>query len=83
MEFCFEAAIQIALQYENPQHSKLPVPFFLLSFAILLTFCSLLVSQVIKNRFHDVSKVLEKIAISLAASAFFTTITSLLILSLK
>ena len=79
----FEAAIQKALQYENPQHSKLPVPFFLLSFAILLTFCSLLVSQVIKNRFHDVSKVLEKIAISLAASAFFTTITSLLILSLK
>ncbi|KAJ6866878.1 hypothetical protein NC652_038192 [Populus alba x Populus x berolinensis] len=22
MAFCFEAAIQIALQYENPQHSK-------------------------------------------------------------
>jgi hypothetical protein len=59
--FCFESAIQIALQYEKPQHPKLPVSLFLLSFAILLTFCSLLVSQLISNRFPDVSKVLEKL----------------------
>jgi len=83
MAFCFEAAIQIALQYEKPQHSKVPVPFFLLSLAILLTFCSLLVSQLISNRFPEVSKVLEKIAISLASIAFFTTIASLLIQSLR
>ncbi|KAJ6866884.1 hypothetical protein NC652_038193 [Populus alba x Populus x berolinensis] len=83
MAFCFEAAIQIALQYEKPQHSKVPVPFFLLSLAILLTFCSLLVSQLISNRFPEVSKVLEKIAISLAAIAFFTTIASPLIQSLR
>ena len=83
MAFCFEAAIQIALQYEKPQHSKVPVSFFLLSLAILLTFCSLLVSQLISNRFPEVSKVLEKIAISLAAIAFFTTIASPLIQSLR
>ncbi|KAJ6866883.1 hypothetical protein NC652_038193 [Populus alba x Populus x berolinensis] len=83
MAFCFEAAIQIALQYEKPQHSKVPVSFFLLSLAILLTFCSLLVSQLISNRFPEVSKVLEKIAISLAAIAFFTTIASPLIQSLS
>ena len=83
MAFCFEAAIQIALQYEKPQHSKVPVPFFLLSLAILLTFCSLLVSQLISNRFPEVSKVLEKIAISLASIAFFTTIASPLIQSLR
>ncbi|KAI5558895.1 hypothetical protein BDE02_17G072800 [Populus trichocarpa] len=83
MAFCFEAAIQIALKYEKPQHSKVPVSFFLLSLAILLTFCSLLVSQLISNRFPEVSKVLEKIAISLAAIAFFTTIASPLIQSLR
>ncbi|KAJ6860800.1 hypothetical protein NC651_037010 [Populus alba x Populus x berolinensis] len=83
MAFCFEAAIQIALQYENPQHSKVPVSFFLLSVAILLTFCSLLVSQLISSRFPEVSKVLEKIAISLAAIAFLTTIASPWIQSLS
>ncbi|KAJ6973401.1 hypothetical protein NC653_033664 [Populus alba x Populus x berolinensis] len=81
--FCFESAIQIALQYEKPQQPKLPISLFLLSFSILLTFCSLLVSQLISNKFPDISKVLEKIAISLAAIAFFTTITSPLTLSLK
>ncbi|KAJ6973400.1 hypothetical protein NC653_033664 [Populus alba x Populus x berolinensis] len=63
--FCFESAIQIALQYEKPQQPKLPISLFLLSFSILLTFCSLLVSQLISNKFPDISKVLEKIAISL------------------
>ncbi|KAJ6873917.1 hypothetical protein NC651_032688 [Populus alba x Populus x berolinensis] len=45
--FCFESAIQIAIQYEKSQHPKLPVSLFLHSFAILLTFCTLLVSQLI------------------------------------
>jgi len=83
MAFCFGAAIQIALQYKKPQHSKVPFSLFLLSLAILLTFCSLLVSQLISNRFPEVSKVLDKIAISLAAFAFFTTIASPLIQSLR
>ncbi|KAF9664229.1 hypothetical protein SADUNF_Sadunf17G0134400 [Salix dunnii] len=29
LEFCLQAAIQIALQYETTQHPKLPVSFYL------------------------------------------------------
>jgi len=83
MGFCFQAAIQIALQYETTQHSKLPVFFYLRSFSILLTFASLFVSQLISNRFPDTSKVLEKVATFLAATAFFTTIATPLTLAFK
>ncbi|KAG6743403.1 hypothetical protein POTOM_054357 [Populus tomentosa] len=83
MGFCFQAAIQIALQYETTQHSKLPVFFYLRSFSILLTFASLFVSQLISDRFPETSKVLEKVATFLAATAFFTTIATPLTLAFK
>jgi hypothetical protein len=83
MGFCFQAAIQIALQYETTQHSKLPVFFYLRSFSILITFASLFVSQLISNRFPDTSKVLEKVATFLAATAFFTAIATPLTLAFK
>ncbi|KAF9683767.1 hypothetical protein SADUNF_Sadunf04G0048600 [Salix dunnii] len=76
MAFCFEAAIQIALQYEKTQQSKLPISFYLRSLSILLTFVSLLSSQLISKRFPGISKVLEKVAIFLATFAFFTTIAT-------
>uniref|UniRef100_A0A6N2N6B0 Uncharacterized protein n=1 Tax=Salix viminalis TaxID=40686 RepID=A0A6N2N6B0_SALVM len=81
MAFCFEAAIQIALQYEKTQQSKLPVAFYLRSLSILLTFASLFSSQLISKKFPGISKVLEKVAIFLATFAFFATIATPLALS--
>ncbi|KAJ6707271.1 hypothetical protein OIU85_027607 [Salix viminalis] len=81
MAFCFEAAIQIALQYEKTQQCKLPIAFYLRSLSILLTFVCLLSSKLISKRFPGISKVLEKVAIFLATFAFFTTIATPLALS--
>ncbi|KAJ6738404.1 hypothetical protein OIU74_003376 [Salix koriyanagi] len=81
MAFCFEAAIQIALQYEKAQQSKLPIAFYLRSLSILFTFVSLFSSQLISKKFPEKSKVLEKVAIFLATFAFFTTIATPLALS--
>ncbi|KAJ6766807.1 IMAP FAMILY MEMBER 1 putative-RELATED [Salix purpurea] len=83
MTFCFEAAIQIALQYEKTQQSKLPLAFYLRSLSILLTFVSLLSSHLISKKFPEISKVLEKVAIFLATFAFFTTIATPLALPLS
>ncbi|KAJ6766803.1 IMAP FAMILY MEMBER 1 putative-RELATED [Salix purpurea] len=81
MAFCFEAAIQIALQYQKTQQSKLPIAFYLRSLSILLTFASLFSSQLISKKFPGISKVLEKVAIFLATFAFFATIATPLALS--
>ncbi|KAJ6738398.1 hypothetical protein OIU74_003370 [Salix koriyanagi] len=81
MAFCFEAAIQIALQYEKTQQSKLPIAFYLRSLSILLTFAALFSSQLISKKFPGISKVLEKVAMFLATFAFFTTIATPLALS--
>ncbi|KAJ6364431.1 hypothetical protein OIU76_029394 [Salix suchowensis] len=81
--FCFEAAIQIALQYEKTQQSKLPIAFYLRSLSILLAFVSLLSSQLISKKFPGISKLLEKVAIFLATFAFFTTIATPLALPLS
>jgi hypothetical protein len=83
MAFCFDAAIQIALQYEKTQQSKLSIFFYLRSLSVLLTFASLFASQLISKKFPDISKALEKVAIFLATFAFFTTIATPLALTLN
>jgi hypothetical protein len=55
MAFCFEAAIQIALQYDQKKNSTAQAPYFLLLsyFSILLIFTSFFVSQLISQKFHN------------------------------
>jgi cbb3-type cytochrome oxidase subunit 3 len=56
MAICFEAAIQIALQYgKKKKNSTAQAPYFLLLryFSILLIFTSFFVSQLISQKFHN------------------------------
>ncbi|KAL5784110.1 hypothetical protein ACOSQ2_006502 [Xanthoceras sorbifolium] len=82
MEFCFLSALKIALLFEQKK-SQLPLSFYLLSFAILLTFLSLFVANFIGPHFKNTAQVLEKIAVMLGATIVVFTITIPLPLSLK
>ena len=68
MAFCFSSSLEIAILFAKT-NSELSPSFYLLSFAILLTFLSLFVSKLIAHKSAAASQVLEKTAIIVAATA--------------
>jgi hypothetical protein len=75
MAFCFTAALEIDLKYEQiDQRSKPNLKFYLRSVCVTLIFVSLIVSQLISRRSPVASRMLEKVAISLGVTAFFIII---------
>jgi len=75
MAFCFTAALEIDLEYEQiDQRSKPNLKFYLRSVCVTLIFVSLIVSQLISRRFPVGSRMLEKVAIILGVTAFFIII---------
>jgi len=75
MAFCFTAALEIDLEYEQiDQRSKPNLKFYLRSVCVTLIFVSLIVSQLISRRFPVASRMLEKVAIILGVTAIFIII---------
>lgn len=73
MAFCFASALSIALQSLQIQ-SPLPLSFHLLSMAILLTFSALFVAKFVRSKFPTAARVLEQVAVFVAAGGFFLAI---------
>ncbi|GLT58242.1 hypothetical protein SLA2020_311530 [Shorea laevis] len=69
LAFCFTSAIQISLQFAKSQ-SKPPLPFSLVSLAILLTFALILIAKMIRRELTKVSQVLENVAFLIATATF-------------
>ncbi|KAG6742261.1 hypothetical protein POTOM_055551 [Populus tomentosa] len=64
--FCLSAAMQIDLKYEQiDQHTKPYLKLYLRAACIALTFVSLILSQLIHDKFPLASRMLEKVGISL------------------
>ncbi|KAG6732368.1 hypothetical protein I3842_01G173400 [Carya illinoinensis] len=82
MSFCFTSAVAIALQSQQT-HSKFPPSFYLLCFAMLLTFSALFVAKFISSKFPTAARALELLAVFVAAAAFFLAIAIPLPLPLK
>ena len=80
--FCFTTAIEIALYSLQPD-ARLPATLHLVSFAILLSFASLLVSKYIHSNLPFPSKVMEHLGVLFATIAFFLAITLSFPLCLK
>ncbi|GKV36265.1 hypothetical protein SLEP1_g44414 [Rubroshorea leprosula] len=74
LAFCFTSAIQISLQFAKSQ-SKPPLPFSLVSFAILLTFALISIAKMISRELTKVSQVLENVAFLIATATFCYTTT--------
>ncbi|KAL5851257.1 hypothetical protein ACOSQ3_006375 [Xanthoceras sorbifolium] len=74
MGFCFTAALEISLFFAQNKF-QLSISFHLLSFAILLIFIFLFVSNFIAHKFPTTAQFMEKIAVFLAATVFVFTIT--------
>ncbi|XP_073266406.1 uncharacterized protein [Populus alba] len=71
LSLCFTAAIQITIQYGQAADSEAHYPIILISLAVVAIFASLFVSPFIGKKIPTASKVLEKVAFFLAATAFF------------
>jgi|UniRef100_B9MX67 hypothetical protein len=70
--FCLSAAMQIDLKYEQiDQHTKPYLKLYLRAICIALTFVSLILSQLINDKFPLASRMLEKVGISLGFASFF------------
>ncbi|TXG72763.1 hypothetical protein EZV62_001342 [Acer yangbiense] len=82
MAFCFTSALEIALLFAQTK-SQLPLSFYILSLAILLTFLCLFVANFIGPHFTNTAQVLEKIAALLFATTVVFTIAIPLPLILK
>ncbi|KAB1219400.1 hypothetical protein CJ030_MR3G001117 [Morella rubra] len=82
MAFCFASALSIALQSLQIQ-SPLPLSCHLLSMRILLTFSALFVAKFVRSKFPTVARVLEQVAVFVAAGGFFLAIAIPLPLHLK
>ncbi|KAB1200668.1 hypothetical protein CJ030_MR0G006653 [Morella rubra] len=82
MAFCFASALSIALQ-SLQIHSPLPLSCHLLSMAILLTFSALFVAKFVRSKFPTAARVLEQVAVFVAAGGFFLAIAIPLPLHLK
>ena len=74
MAFCFSSSVEIAILFAET-NSELSPSFYVLSFAILLTFLFLFVSKLIAQKFAVASQVLEKAAIIVAATALVLVTT--------
>ncbi|XVF29447.1 hypothetical protein REPUB_Repub15cG0121900 [Reevesia pubescens] len=85
LTFCFTFAVGlISLQFSRTDKlNELPPSFALLSFAILLTFVLLLVAFFISQKHTTTSTMLEKVAMFLAAAAFYHAFTIPLPVNLK
>ncbi|TXG72762.1 hypothetical protein EZV62_001341 [Acer yangbiense] len=82
MAFCFSSALEIALLFAQTK-SQLPLSFYILSLAILLTFLCLFVANFIGPHFTNTAQLLEKIAALLVATTVVFTIAIPLPLILK
>ncbi|KAK2642892.1 hypothetical protein Ddye_024655 [Dipteronia dyeriana] len=82
LEFCFTSPLKIALLFAQT-NSQLPLSFYILSLAILLTFLCLFVANFIGPHFTNAAQVLEKITAMLVASTVVFTIAIPLPLILK
>ncbi|KAL5784097.1 hypothetical protein ACOSQ2_006489 [Xanthoceras sorbifolium] len=82
MGFCFTSALEISLLFAQTK-SQLSISFHLLSFAILLIFLCLFVSNFIAHKFPTTVQVMEKIAVLLAATVVVFAIAIPFPLSLK
>jgi len=72
---CFISALQIALHFPQPTHSKLD-SLHLVCVLVAIIFSCLFVSHFINpTKFPMTSKVLGKVAVFLAATVFFITIS--------
>ncbi|KAJ6861783.1 hypothetical protein NC651_037750 [Populus alba x Populus x berolinensis] len=70
--FCLSAAMQIDLNYEQiDQHTKPYLKLYLRAVCIALTFVSLILSQLINDKFPLASRMLEKVGITLGFASFF------------
>ncbi|KAG6743410.1 hypothetical protein NC652_038803 [Populus alba x Populus x berolinensis] len=70
--FCLSTATQNDLTYEQiDQHTKLYLKLYLRAVCIALTFVSLILSQLIHDKFPLASRMLEKIGIILGFASFF------------
>ncbi|KAL9381549.1 hypothetical protein Peur_027206 [Populus x canadensis] len=70
--FCLSSAMQIDLKYEQiDQHTKPYLKLYLRAVCIALTFVSLILSQLINDKFPLASRMLEKVGISLDFASFF------------
>jgi len=70
--FCLSAAMQIDLKYEHiDQHTKPYLKLYLRAVCIALTFVSLILSQLIHDKFPLASRMLEKVGIILGFASFF------------
>ncbi|KAL9435125.1 hypothetical protein AB3S75_021398 [Citrus x aurantiifolia] len=74
MAFCFSSSVEIAILFAET-NSELSPSFYVLSFAILLTFLFLFVSKLIAHKFAVASQLLEKGAIIVAATALVLVTT--------
>ncbi|KAL5781181.1 hypothetical protein ACOSP7_006210 [Xanthoceras sorbifolium] len=82
MGFCFKAALEISLFFAQNKF-QLFISFHLLSFAILLIFLFLFVSNFIAHKFPTTAQFMEKRAVLHAATVFVLTIAILFPPSLK
>ncbi|KAL5781174.1 hypothetical protein ACOSP7_006203 [Xanthoceras sorbifolium] len=82
MGFCFTAALEISLFFVQNK-SQLSISFHFLSFAILLIFLFLFVSNFITHKFATTAQVMEKIAVLLAATVVVFAFTIPFPLSLQ
>ena len=70
--FCLSAATQIDLTYEQiDQHTKPYLKLYLRAVCIALTFVTLILSQLIHDKFPLASRMLEKAGINLGFASFF------------
>ncbi|KAG6768730.1 hypothetical protein POTOM_027659 [Populus tomentosa] len=76
LSLCFTAAIQITIQYGQAADSEAHYPIILISLAVVAIFASLFVSPFIGKKIPTASKVLEKVAFFVAATAFFFAIAT-------
>ncbi|KAJ0033991.1 hypothetical protein Pint_25834 [Pistacia integerrima] len=74
MAYCFDSALKIAVLFAQKK-SELPLSIHIFSFAILLTFLCLFVAKFIAPKSDVASKVVEKVAVLIAVTAFIISVT--------
>jgi hypothetical protein len=72
--FCLASQPAIALTYAQV-HSKYSPMFHVLSFEFLLCFASFFVGKFMNSRFPVIARVLDRVGVFSAVTAFFTTTT--------
>ncbi|KAK3223584.1 hypothetical protein Dsin_010609 [Dipteronia sinensis] len=82
--FCLPPAVAIAVQFlKTDQSHELPLAFYFLSLALILSFNFLFLTKFIAPKFPETAKLLERFGVFLAVTAIYIAVTIPLPLWLK